>query len=191
MGLLFLLLGIFSASVSNALKNGPWMVWVKRLLGLILLLPALYYFGVLVGYTPNRFFGQTQVQMVHWISSEQEGLQLARDLQKPIVIDFYADWCPPCLALEKKFFSRSDIASLSEKFVMIRVDATTETEEVKRVIDKYKVVGWPTVLLLSPDGTVYEDLVVTAYDPDRLERNMYEALKLLPKLNEENENVLP
>jgi len=191
MGLLFLLLGIFSASVSNALKNGPWMVWVKRLLGLILLLPALYYFGVLVGYTPNRFFGQTQVQMVHWISSEQEGLQLARDLQKPIVIDFYADWCPPCLALEKKFFSRSDIASLSEKFVMIRVDATTETEEVKRVIDKYKVVGWPTVLLLSPDGTVYEDLVVTAYEPDRLERNMYEALKLLPKLNEENENVLP
>ncbi|MBI4211673.1 MAG: thioredoxin family protein [Deltaproteobacteria bacterium] len=175
-GLLFVVLGTGYATFADRLKSGPWLVWVKRLIGILLLLPALYYASSLVKFHPMEVVTQNESKII-WITDETEGLAAARSSHKPMLIDFYADWCPPCRKYDREFFSRDDISELANHFVMVRIDATHTNDEVERVADKYHVVGWPTIKLLSADGTVYENLTVHAYAPDRLEQAMREVLK--------------
>ena len=179
MGSLFIIIGSGFATITDHIKSGKWMVWIKRTLGVMLLVPAIFYLTTLAGFDPLGFFMKKGgAEQIDWLTSEPEALALAEQLQKPIMIDFYADWCPPCKKLDHRFFSRQEILELSRAFVMLRIDATVETEEVEAIVDKYSVIGWPTILFLGSDGTLYPDAIITAYDPDRIRAKMLEIVEM-------------
>jgi thiol:disulfide interchange protein DsbD len=92
-------------------------------------------------------------------------------------LEFYAKWCPPCHALDRRFFNQAEVIKLSYQLVPIRIDATLENSEIETLINKYQIVGWPTILFVSPAGKVYKDLTVTSFTPDKLKENMEEAIK--------------
>jgi thiol:disulfide interchange protein DsbD len=148
MGLLLLVVGTAYGELAGKLRGGAWMLWIRRGLGILLLFPAAFYRGSLFPWTG-----------------------------RPVMLEFTAAWCPPCQALEHHFFSRADIARESAALVPLRVDATVESREVRALISRYRVVGWPTVLFLSPEGRPYEDLRVGDYDPKAIEFGMMEAVR--------------
>lgn len=175
MGLVLILLGAAYGELAGKLRGGNWMIWVKRALGIILLFPAAFYMGVLMGFgEEGQVIGGGQ--RIEWVRSEREALKLARDENRPVMVEFTAKWCPPCQKLESSFFSRVNIVSLSYMMVPLRIDATTETAEVRRLIGKYGVVGWPTVLFLTPQGSQLKDLRVSDYDPGAIEEGMKDAI---------------
>ena len=105
------------------------------------------------------------------------GWDLARRENKIVLIDFYADWCPPCKELDIGFFREPEVVALLKQMVPVRIDATFGgNPEVERVLAKYKVVGWPTILFVKPNGEVIEDLKVISYNPELLLRNMQKAV---------------
>lgn len=178
MGVFIVLLGAGYGELAGKLRGGSWMLWIKRALGIILLFPAFFYVGSLFSWSmPGGSRAESQWMHVEWLSSEPDALHFARQTGKPIMVEFTASWCPPCTALERNFFSRSDVAALSFELVPLRIDASKETPEVRRLISKYRVVGWPTVLFLAPDGSSYEDLRVGEYAPSSVERGMREAVQ--------------
>jgi len=89
----------------------------------------------------------------HWYKDEAEAVELARADNRPLVIDFRAEWCAACKELQKHTFSDADVQQSFERFVLLAIDATDdESPTTKALLQKYKVVGLPAVLVIDPSG---------------------------------------
>ncbi len=174
MGVLIVIIGAAYGELAHKLKGGAWMVWIKRALGVVLLIPAAFYMGSLLHFDVGA--PQTTKPTVEWVDRLEDGLKFARRERRPIMMDFYADWCPPCRKLDRTVFTREDIVKLSYRLIPVRVDATRDTPRVRRLMDEYQVMGLPTIVFLAPDGAPYGDLRVTVPTRSRIERAMREAI---------------
>lgn len=83
-------------------------------------------------------------------------LSTANATSKPIMIDYYAEWCLDCKRMDRTTFKDSAIAStLSESFIAIKVDVTDPTGEFSRAIRKrYQVFGPPALLFMDKNGVL-------------------------------------
>src|SRR3990167_8275405 len=82
---------------------------------------------------------------------EQKLLQ-AKFSHKPVMIEFYAGWCPDCRALDKSAFSTLEIQQLMQAFEVVRVDITHDNQELKDLRDRYHIYGVPSVVFYDNKG---------------------------------------
>ena len=87
-----------------------------------------------------------------WLPSETEGLAQAQAESKPVMVDFWADWCAACHELDERTWPNAEVRAALEGFVKIKIDQTKNGEAEKALQKKYGVVGLPTVIFLSPAG---------------------------------------
>lgn len=172
LGAVILIAGTWYGTLVGRFKASG-VVWVKRGMGLFLLGLALYYFHSLVPFT----YLWKEASPIAWRHS-YEALVNPAEERRPKMVLFTADWCPPCKVLESMTLKSSKIVELSKNFVAIKVDATTMTPENQPIIERYHVQGWPTILFLSPDGEVFEDLRIFGgyITADDLVEHMNDAL---------------
>ena len=98
-----------------------------------------------------------------------QGLAQARELKKPVIIDFYADWCLACKELDKETFSDPAIRRELGRFVCIRKDLTKETEATKQIAREYSLRGIPVLEFYSSSGErLFEKRIVGFVPSDRL-----------------------
>ncbi|VVC76457.1 Thiol:disulfide interchange protein DsbD [Aquicella siphonis] len=86
----------------------------------------------------------------------REKLQTAKNLRKPVMIEFYASWCPACQALDKNVFADAAVQERMKAFEVLRVDITEKNDELMRLVDLYHVYGTPTVIFHDKDGREYK-----------------------------------
>jgi len=88
-----------------------------------------------------------------WKPYSKEALQDAMAHHKPIVIDFYADWCPICHELDETLFSLPQIQAKLNQVTALRVDATNQDDPaIQKICDQYQVDGLPTIVFLDSKG---------------------------------------
>ncbi len=89
----------------------------------------------------------------NWIEDDIEGaFKKAVASNKPVMIDFWAEWCAACIELEHKTFSVPSVyEKLNSDFIALKVDGTKVNDETKQKWAKFGVRGLPTVLFLTPD----------------------------------------
>ncbi|PHR90768.1 MAG: hypothetical protein COA78_34455 [Blastopirellula sp.] len=67
---------------------------------------------------------------------------------KMVLLDFYAEWCIACKALDASVFSHPAVIESLDNYIFLKVD----TDEHEDVAGYYKVVGMPTLVILSAEG---------------------------------------
>lgn len=72
---------------------------------------------------------------------------------KPVMIDFYADWCLPCKELDKKTFTDARVIEAGKGWVFLKANLTNDHDPaVSQLRKKWSIAGVPTLLFLGPDG---------------------------------------
>ncbi len=89
---------------------------------------------------------------ISWRPFSADALAQARSEGRPAVVDFRADWCMPCLEMERTTFVSPDVTEKVGDYVMLRADVTEMSNETEALLSKYGVLGVPTTLFFTPDG---------------------------------------
>ena len=81
--------------------------------------------------------------------TNEELNELILKSQKPIIIDFYADWCVACLELEKYTFTHENIRPLLDKFTLIKIDVTEYNQSKQELMQRFNVFGPPSLIFFN------------------------------------------
>ena len=93
---------------------------------------------------------------IAWLKSEPAAVADARALDRPLVIDFSANYCLPCKELEVNVFAHPDVTTAFQDFTLLKIDLSNEEddESLTRLREKYGVETLPAVRVVSPSGKV-------------------------------------
>lgn len=86
-----------------------------------------------------------------WHTNFSQAQAEAKSLGKPLLIHFYADWCGPCKQMERTVLNQPQVVSrLGRDVVGVKVNA----DHHPRLRSRFGVSGYPSDVMLSPDGDV-------------------------------------
>lgn len=167
MGVLLIVLGTFSSLIQSVPKSGPWMNLIKWFLGMVMILVGFYY-GQLAynSYLKNKS-STTFAEKSYdngWMSFNEERLEKAKSDRKPVIIDFYADWCAACVELDHKTFVNPQVIQKTKDFILLRVDATESFKGLNELQKRYNVFGLPTIVCVSAKGDLQKDLSLLGFE---------------------------
>ncbi|MBM1172127.1 protein-disulfide reductase DsbD [Microvirga arabica] len=74
----------------------------------------------------------------------------ARQQGKPILVDFTADWCVTCKEIERDVFGNPDVQERLKDVAFIKADVTEYNESSRTLMQRFSVIGPPTILFLDP-----------------------------------------
>ena len=87
-----------------------------------------------------------------WLNDPDQAARLARETNRIIMVDAYADWCAACVELDEKTFSRPEAIERLKDFILLKLDFTRKSEAAERLRQRYAIIGMPTVIFFSPEG---------------------------------------
>jgi len=97
-----------------------------------------------------------------WLGDEALALALAKREGRPVIIDFWADWCTACKELDRLAWADPRVRAEAGRFVALKLDGTDGSDAFQKVTEKYGIVGMPTVVFIDPRGREVPERVTAA-----------------------------
>lgn len=213
LGLPLFLLAMFSGSIEKLPGSGEWMLWVRKVMGWVLIGMAAYFLqpllpswlgvlliaavclaaGLHLGWldetqTASRSFRSLRTVVgavgviicvylalplltaggpgISWKPYSRQVMEEARHLGKPVILDFYADWCAPCREMEYVTFRNPEIIKQTQRFIMVKADLTAKGDPaLEHLVREYSIKGVPSLIFLDANGRELTDLRVGEFMP--------------------------
>lgn len=113
-----------------------------------------------------------------WIDVDgRQGLRdaLARsaDADKPVLVDFFAEWCVACKVMEETTLSDPLVLDAMAGYDLYRVDITEINQENQNIMADYDIFGLPSFVFFAPDGDeIPESRVLGEMDSERFLKHL-------------------
>jgi len=149
--------GLHLGWLSKSETGSAAFSWLKTIVGSICLVFAAFWFTSWAMLGPG----------IEWHSYSEKLLQDSIEQGKPVIIDFYADWCAPCREIEEITFHHPDVVGQAEEdFTMIKVDVTEGGNVFHEdLLKEYDVKGVPTVVFINAQGKERNELRIVDFMP--------------------------
>jgi len=154
MGIPLLAVGISEGALLP--KSGPWMVRVKHIFGVLLLAVAAWIVWPLLGIHG----GNTDFIRVASIAELDAKL---KSPGKPVMLDFYADWCVSCKEMEALTFSDARVKPKLDAMLLLQADVTANSAEHKALLKRFSLFGPPGIIFFDSHGNEIKGLRVIGY----------------------------
>lgn len=83
-----------------------------------------------------------------------------KNTKKPVMIDFYADWCVSCQVMESSTLADPRVLNVLKDFNVLKVDLTENNQDNKAIMSHFNVIAPPTFLFFSAQGQALETLTL-------------------------------
>ena len=118
----------------------------------------------------SKKVSENSLNGIKWGNNLDSAFTLASNSNKFIMIDFMAEWCPPCKEMDKNTFSNTNIIKKSNEFIPVRIDVDKQqniAEEYNGNARKYGGIGIPNILFLDKEKKIIRH-IVGFHDVDQL-----------------------
>jgi len=98
-------------------------------------------------------------------SIEQLDAALANASGKPVLLDFYADWCVSCKEMDRFTFADPSVVSALGGFQLLRVDVTANNDRDRALLKRFHLFGPPGTIFFDGQGREVDDARVIGFEP--------------------------
>jgi thiol:disulfide interchange protein DsbD len=150
-------------------KAGPWMVTVNKVFGVILLACALWivspFIPVSVQMSEAGTDAAPRALPFERVRSMDELDQRLASAGRPILLDFYADWCVSCKEMERTTFVDPRVREKLSGWLLLQADVTANTPDDNALLARFSLFGPPGIIFFDPAGKELTDVRVVGYQP--------------------------
>ena len=82
---------------------------------------------------------------------------------RPVMLDFYADWCVSCLEMEKFTFSDPAVAERMGRMLLLQADVTRMTDADRALLARFDLFGPPGILFFDAGGRIIPEARVVGF----------------------------
>ncbi|MBN1480055.1 thioredoxin fold domain-containing protein [candidate division KSB1 bacterium] len=153
------IIGITSGFLLGFLEHGMYSTSfnrIRKIIGFILIVLGFYWVNSGI---------HAKKSEINWVQFSNQTKETLVAEEKPIFIDFYADWCAPCKQLDRVTFTDKEVTELARSFTMLKVDCTQPDAATQAFMDQFDVTGMPTLVFMSKSGQVLSDLREIGFVP--------------------------
>lgn len=97
------------------------------------------------------------------VNDLQRSIAAASAAGKPVMLDFYADWCVSCKEMERYTFSDPTVQSALANAVLLHADVTRNDDQDQALLHHMGILGPPTIAFYGPDGQERRNFRVVGY----------------------------
>ena len=108
--------------------------------------------GLATGGSASMMSSGVAAPVFQRIRSLEELDQKLAQADRPIMLDFYADWCVSCIEMEQFTFSDPDVARRMAGFELLQVDVTANNEQDRALLQRFKLFGPPGIMFFDAQG---------------------------------------
>jgi thiol:disulfide interchange protein DsbD len=82
---------------------------------------------------------------------------------KPVMLDFYADWCVSCKEMEAFTFTDAKVKAKLDGLLLLQADVTANSADDKALLKRFSLFGPPGIIFFDRQGKEIQGLRVIGY----------------------------
>jgi thiol:disulfide interchange protein DsbD len=115
-----------------------------------------YWLRPLSGLTTAKGAGSAEEHMafqrIKSLGDLERALETARAESRPVMLDFYADWCVECIRMERNTFPEPQVQAEFERFDLLQADVTANDDLDQALMKAFGIIGPPAILFFDAVG---------------------------------------
>jgi thiol:disulfide interchange protein DsbD len=120
-----------------------------------------------VGFLVSAFTARDSAGGTPWtrVTSVTDLDQRLASSGRPVMLDFYADWCVSCKEMEKLTFTDPRVRAELDRLLLLQADVTAASEADRALLKRFSLVGPPGIVFFDAQGREIPGLRVIGYQP--------------------------